>query len=316
MIGIILLGVFLTPVFAQNGQQVIIRVMPKEAQVMLGDTVDMAVEVANVTDLYAIDILVEYDPQAVEVVDMNEELPGIQVQIGTFLEPGFTILNLVDNQMGRLRLAMTQLNPASPKSGTGLLVVIRFKGKAISPQTDVKVINVQLATPFGTEIAVNEIEQGKLAVVQTIVGPTATEIPAQDPGTPMPTQAPPTAAPTATGTLVAMPSPTATTSFLIIPPTPTITPTPTLTPLPTATPNATFTSIAAVVVENTQQTGEVEPVENEGGEVTVVATKAPEEDRTGSSTLLWVLIPIGVLLVGGGIYLFSRKKADRGPQEY
>ena len=328
IIGLILPGILLTPAIAQNGQTVTVRIAPEDTQVIPGDTVDVAVEVVNAVDLYAIDVLLEYDPQAVEVLDMDEELPGIQVSIGTFLEPGFVILNLVDNEMGRLRLAMTQLNPATPKTGTGAIVVVKFKGKALSAPTALTLINVKLATPYGTELTVNEIEDGTIEVVQQIVGPTPTEIPAQDPGTPMPTQALPTAAPTATGTQassVLEPTATATLNYLVIPPTPTITPTPTQTPIPTQTPlptqvpPATQTPVASgMTVEETQAGGTVvsTATEKAGGIFKRVSQGSEKEEKSGSSLLLWILVPIGVLVIAGLGYFLIRRRAERNLQEH
>jgi hypothetical protein len=143
---------------AQPASTVILRVVPEEAQVLVDDTLDIAVEVADVEDLYGIDILLEFDPQALEVVDMDPDLDGVQIQLGTFLEPGFVILNLVNNEIGRLRLAMTQLAPAEPKSGTGNLIVVRFRGKTADLSSAVTIVAATLAGPTGNLIEIAELE--------------------------------------------------------------------------------------------------------------------------------------------------------------
>ncbi len=241
---------FSRAVFAQGTSPVLVRVVPRQSQVAVGQLVDVAVEVVDVSDLYAIDVLLSFDPQALEVVDQDPELEGVQVQIGTLLEPGFVVLNLVDNSLGRLRLAMTQLNPAPAKSGTGTIVVVRFLAKAASPPSTVAVLQAKFSSPSGVEIPVGALESGQVEVVQTLAGPTSTSIPAQDPGTPMPTQAEPTAGPTSAGQRQTLPtlSPQPTQDYLSLQATPTGGPpptvTPTLAPSQTDSPSATQNQVS------------------------------------------------------------------------
>ncbi len=211
---------------AQTTQAADLRVIPPQAQVAVGQTVDVAVEAINVDNLYAIDLLLAFDPAALEVVDMDPSLPDIQVSLGTLLEPGFVILNLVDNGLGRLRLVMTQLAPATPKSGSGTLMVVRFQGKQAGPPAAVTILSAQLASPQGQEVPLGTLTPGQVQVVQTVSGPSPTAIPSQAPGTPMPTPPPPTALPPGSNQPAA--APTATRAFLEIPPTalPTLPPPP------------------------------------------------------------------------------------------
>jgi hypothetical protein len=191
VLGMILLILFRfnSPGMAQTASPALVRIAPSQAQVLVGQTVDIGVEIQNVEGLYGIDLLLAFDPQALEVVDMDPELEGIQVQLGTFLEPGFVLVNIADNQVGRLRLAMTQLSPAAPKSGSGVLIVIRLKGLALKADTDLSLVSAKFASATGSYIDIPEtqIEDGRLSVVPEIQGPTNTPIPAQPAGTPMPT---------------------------------------------------------------------------------------------------------------------------------
>lgn len=184
---------------AQSPAGVTVRVTPPRSQVAIDQTLDLAVEVLDVVDLYAIDVLVSFDPNALEVIDQDPELDGVQVSLGTLLEPGFVVLNLVDNSLGRLRLAMTQLNPAPPKSGSGTIVVMRFRAKAAGPPGSVEVLQAKFSSPRGVEIPTERLESAQVQVVQTLAGPSNTPIPAQGAGTPMPTSQQPTAGPTSRG---------------------------------------------------------------------------------------------------------------------
>ena len=49
------------------------------------ETIPVEVRVNDVTDLYAVDVKVAFDPSVLEVVDADPAKPGIQVQDGGFL---------------------------------------------------------------------------------------------------------------------------------------------------------------------------------------------------------------------------------------
>jgi hypothetical protein len=314
-----------TPAFAQTPSPVIIRVNPEQAQMAVGQTVDVSIEVQNVTDLYAIDVLLAYDPQAVEVIDLDPTLEGVQVGLGTFLEPGFVILNLVDNNLGRLRLAMTQLNPATPKSGDGALIVLRLRGKTTRAPTPIEVLTVKLASPAGVEIAVGSIENGGIEVIQTMPAATSTSIPFQNPGTPMPTQKPPTALPTSQGQSVTNPTfpaqptqdylnPPATATSPVLPsPTPSVTATeaqPVVSPTEPVAPQASVTTPA-----DTDQTNAIDQAIS-GPTATPAAQPeaAPAAGQSTTSNAWWMILIAGVFLAGGtAIYFIWHRKPPEEP---
>ncbi|MBN1922208.1 MAG: hypothetical protein JW892_13250 [Anaerolineae bacterium] len=238
------------PLAAQTAGTVSLRVVPAEAEVVVNQTTDVAVEVVGVQNLYAVDIAIAFDPQVVEVVDADATTAGVQVALGTFLDPGFVIRNVVDNTQGTLRFAMTQVNPSTPKSGTGNVIVIRLRGKRVGATSPITLIEATLAQGDTTKIT-PELRSGQIRVLATASGnPTPTPLPTQDPSvftTPTPTNAPPTATPRPV-----TPVPTST-------PTPTGTPRPTLEPA-TATPQATplpatATPTAAPTLEEPAQPG-------------------------------------------------------------
>ena len=305
------------PVGAQANDPVIIRIIPPDAQVVVNQTIDIAVEVENVSNLYGIDVLLEFDPQAVAVVDMDPILDGVQVQLGQFMEPGFSILNLADNELGRLRLAMTQLNPSPPQEGTGNIVVVTFLAKAVRPTGDITVISAKLADPQGNLIDVDEVEDGSLTVVQSLAGPTSTSIPGGPAGTPLPTatQTPtPTLTPIPTQTFTPGPTEEATQT-----PDVTNTATPTRTPRQSATateetsPTANLTPTRTATLAATQ--GAQEP------SVTALFSNTPtrtgnldQEDGQGAGLNPWWIIGPGVIILLGGVayYWYQRKKKSSG----
>jgi hypothetical protein len=225
------------PVHGQNAD-VVLQFAPSSLQVAVGETIDVAVAVENVTGLYGFDIAVGFDPAVVEVVDFDPDLEGIQVALGLFLDPGFVIFNQASNELGQLRLVMTQLNPSEAKSGTGNLLVIRFRSLRAGA-TPLLLLEGQLARRDGGAILAERVN-GELAVISSAVSlPSPSPIPSQLAGTPMPTMTP-----TATPTPRPIGAATAT------PP-----PAPTVSPTVVATTNATMTAAAAVAAAPTVVTG-------------------------------------------------------------
>ncbi len=163
-------------------------------------------------------------------------LAGIQVAQGVFLDAGFAVINTADNTAGNAHLVMTQLNPSLPKSGTGSLIVIKFRGKQVGASSTLTLVNPQLARRDGFMIPAT----GAAGQVEVIAsgGPTPTSLPTQGAGTPMAEATP--EAPTATQPAAATSEPTA--------PSSTTTPEPSAVS-PTATPQPTdvpATATAAV----------------------------------------------------------------------
>lgn len=303
-----------TPVTAQTGTDVVVRIAPANLRVVVGETVDVAVEVVNVSDLYAIDVLLGFDPQAVEVVDLDPDLDGPQLALGTLLEPGFVLFNLAENELGRARLVMTQLNPATPKSGTGTIVVFRLRGKQVSPPTALEFIQVKFSSPSGQEVVVDDLQDGQVEVVQSLSGPTPTSIPSQAPGTPMPTPLPDTPTPTrrpstATQDLPLTASPTASPSATLAPATATLSPsTPTLPPSPTASP--TTLPPSQTPLPSPTLSGTSDGLADEATATSVPPTEETETLDTGTI----VLVSLALVLIGGaGVALFitNRPRSTR-----
>jgi hypothetical protein len=104
--------------------------------------------VDNVTNLYAADVHLSYDPALLQVLDADPNTDGVQIQpLSTFLAPDFVIkkkaCNVVDPSdpdcavAGTVRYAVTQTNPRQPVSGSGPLAAVTFQALALgtSPLT-------------------------------------------------------------------------------------------------------------------------------------------------------------------------------------
>jgi hypothetical protein len=204
-----------------------VSIDPAQVSALPGETVDVTVVIADVSDLYSAYVHLTFDPTLLEVVDADGSRQGVQVFPGTFPGPsegpGDVTTNAVDNAAGTIDYDFTLLDPAPAVSGTGVLARIRFRGKA------------------NGESAIT-LEQADLwdAAHQPIAATTG-DGPVQLGDAPTDTPAP-------TDTVPATGTPTATTTRTNTPtPVPTRTPQPTHTPKPTATsrPSATPTDTPA-----------------------------------------------------------------------
>lgn len=186
----------LSPVVAQETTPVELHISPAAAQVGVAQTVDLGIEVVEVEGLYGFDVRLSFDPLIAEVVDADPNTAGVQVALGTFLDPGFVVRNAVDNSAGTVEFAMTQLNPSEPKSGTGMLLVLKLAGKQAGTSTAINLDTALLANRDAIEIPTTLISGQLDVAVATSEQATSTPIPTQGAGTPLPTLGPePTARP-------------------------------------------------------------------------------------------------------------------------
>ncbi len=248
---------------AQSEAPVIFKVSPTEIRVLPGEVSQFAIEIENARELYAFELKLRYDPAVVEIIDENPHQEGVQVAQGAFFDSGFDIRNIADNEIGALHFAMTQLNPSEAKSGDGVALVIRIRGKTANATSSITITKATVAQRDGTKLPTESKDGMILVVAPGTPVPTATSIPTQAPGTPLPTATPtntpsasttvptntPTAsAPTFTPTQIppsATPTATPAPSDSTPPPTPTSAQPPGPTATPTFSPPPTSTSIAS-----------------------------------------------------------------------
>lgn len=212
-----------------------------DLEIRPGVLVEVPVEIRDVTDLYAFDIEMSFDPEYLEFDDADPNKDGIQPGFGTFLDPGMTLFNLIDPEEGLIHVVMSQINPSEPKSGSGNLLVLYLTGLKTG-QTTLEVTKVELSTRYGEAIPVSVVD-AEIEIVTDAPVVTATPIPVIDPIeiTEIPTLDPSKIPPTPTPVPSMTPVPTRTATLLA---TQTRTATNTLQPIKTRTeaPAATATS--------------------------------------------------------------------------
>ena len=140
--------------------------------------IEVPVEIRDVTDLYAIDIQITFDPAVVQVEDGDPNMDGVQPALGTFLDAGLTLFNEVDNENGLVRFVMTQANPSEAKSGGGVVLVLYLAGVQVG-ESDLEVTFLELSTRAGEAIPVEPVS-GQVVVSADAVTSDPASIPVQD----------------------------------------------------------------------------------------------------------------------------------------
>lgn len=243
------------PALAQEGTQVGVFA---DLEIPLDARVEVPVEVRDVSELYAVDLTIRFDPEILQVEDANPDLAGVQPGLATFLDAGMTLFNIVDNETGTVRFVMSQINPSEGKSGSGNLLVLYFVAKQAGT-SQVTMEAVELANRLGEAIPVSGVN------AEIVVSANAPEV-------------------------VATPIPVQDQAQILVIETLTPTPTPTVTPLATAV-EATTVVEAAAGVEPTA-------VLEIGGDVDSGSEQQPEEHGNGNLWWLLALpLVIGAAVV-------------------
>jgi LysM repeat protein len=190
-----------------------VRLTPASQAIGVGQTATVTLRAENVDSFYGYQVELTFDPAVLEVSDADPAKTGVQVSLGTFLQPDFVQQNNANNATGRITVVISQLAPTSPVTGSGDLFTITFQGKA-DGQSTVGYADLKLAKSDGTEIAATT--QTAQITVGTATQPTATPTATLTPTptttvttpTPTPTGTPPTATPTPTPTATQQPGQT------------------------------------------------------------------------------------------------------------
>ncbi len=202
------------PLVARNMVNVVpkIEIVPVEDRIDVGGVTTLEVRIRDIEGLFAAEILVEFDPNILEVLDADTGQSGVQIGTGTFPDPldGFVAANRVDNAAGTILYAVTLISPSPPVNGAGALAFITVRGKM---QGD-SAMTFQRATLSNID-AIRIPALVNNAIVH--VGPPPTPTPTitltptstATPGGPTPTRTPTPHGPTPTWTPTPKPTPAA-----------------------------------------------------------------------------------------------------------
>ncbi len=163
-----------------------VKVFPAEASVAVGQTIEVTIQVENVTNLFGSELSVRFDANLLEVVDADPNKPGTQIKAGGFLSPDLEAVNEVANDV--INYTVQQVSPHSPVSGNGVLARITFRAKA-SGSSNITLEDVFLSNQNGDGIT-TVLHSGVLVVTpaggQAPPATSAPSAPTPIPATPQP----------------------------------------------------------------------------------------------------------------------------------
>jgi hypothetical protein len=112
-----------------------LRVAPAAGQYALDNVFTATLTAEDVSNLYAVDINLQFAPGVLEVLDANPLVEGVQVVSSPFLQPSSSNgVNVADNENGTVHFALTLIDPQPAATGTGVVcsIVFHTKGLGIS----------------------------------------------------------------------------------------------------------------------------------------------------------------------------------------
>jgi hypothetical protein len=143
-----------------------VLILPATQWVRSGESVVAYVVVDAVTRLYAVDLRLAFDARKLQVEDADGDAAnGVQIEHGDLLNPdeGFAVRNVTDNTSGQVQYVFALKAPALPRSGTGTLARITFRGVA-EGASDITLASVLLANEQAQQIPAT-VEHGAITVL-------------------------------------------------------------------------------------------------------------------------------------------------------
>ncbi len=177
--------IFCTAPAAHSQQETTVRCRLETTELAVGNETTLTIDIQDVSNLYAYQLELSYDPALLQVQDSDEGRSGVNVAMGDFLTPDFVLLNEADNEGGEIALAMNQMSPNPPQSGSGELAQATVRGMDIG-SVNFAFEDVILSDADGSTIS-HQLQNCTLDVVEA-------PGPGPGPGEPTPT-VPPTATP-------------------------------------------------------------------------------------------------------------------------
>jgi len=152
LITVAVLLVAVAPAAAQTGT--VVRVDPAFLQVAPGAEFGLTIQIDDVENLYAYDILLSFPPDKLEAINATN---------GDFLQEGFGGEPIIDNEEGTVWAINSQVYPAEPQSGSGSLLEIIFQPLGDRTDADIMLSAVTLSDNNGFAIPCS-LQDGRVHV--------------------------------------------------------------------------------------------------------------------------------------------------------
>ena len=141
LISIAVLLAAVAPAAAET--EAVVRVDPAFQHVAPGATFTLTIQIDDVVNLYAFDVLVSFPPDKLEAINAVK---------GDFLQEGLGGDPIINNEEGTIWTVNSQVAPAEPQSGSGSLLEITFRAEADRTDADIVLSEVTLSDNNGFEI--------------------------------------------------------------------------------------------------------------------------------------------------------------------
>jgi hypothetical protein len=113
-------------------QSTTITLSPSPAAIQGCEEIEVDIVITDVSDLWAADVRLSFDPSVLEVVDKDAGKSGVQIADGDLLNASwYGFSEHADNTTGTIQYAVTQFSPDDPVSGSGVLATITFRAKSV-----------------------------------------------------------------------------------------------------------------------------------------------------------------------------------------
>ncbi len=140
----------------------VVEVVPENSEIKVGENTRIAVNVKQVSNLYGVEVHIDFDANRLLVIDADSQERGIQVTPGHFPQPDFIAENQVDLASGTLDYVAVQMPPHEAVDGQGTLLTFDVQGKAPG-EADITLTQALLATSDGESIPAT-LQGGSLIV--------------------------------------------------------------------------------------------------------------------------------------------------------
>ncbi|WP_194867947.1 cohesin domain-containing protein [Pseudoalteromonas sp. PPB1] len=117
-------------------------------QIKTGSEFYVDVMVADLPDVYGVQLTLNYDAKSITLVDQDTKTKGAQLEHGNFLNANglYVLRNQANTQQGTIQYIVSQVAPTKSAAGSGRLARLYFSGPADATDTE---LSIQVAE-FGT----------------------------------------------------------------------------------------------------------------------------------------------------------------------
>lgn len=134
-----------------------INLYTEKPKVAPGETFTIDILADQIPPVYGMEMVLEYSPDTLELIDTDSEIDGIQIGVGDFFHvdgPMYPLQNDGIDSTGQIFYAASLLNPAPEAAGSGTLARLEMIARKPGSAT-IRVKNILFGTRDGRGIRPN-----------------------------------------------------------------------------------------------------------------------------------------------------------------